>query len=176
MATTLGITTYAVGDAVTPLADKLSAISTTTDVAIQARTTMARLCRLRRAAVQSVASATDTAVSWDTEDEDPSGMIAATSSTVTIPAGMGGLWRVVAHVAVESSAGPAGGCYAYLQVNGSTNYSGPAYPFVSGFYPVCSVVETVRLSAGDTLKVWVKQTTSGAVNVTGRFAAYWVAV
>lgn len=175
MATTLGITTYAVGDAVTPLADKLSAISTTTDAAIQARTTMARLCRLRRAAVQSIAASTNTAVSWDTEDEDASGMITATSSTITIPASMGGLWRIVAHVEFQNAAG-SGGVYAYLTVNGATNYSGPSSPYVSGFYPVATLNEVVRLAAGDTLVVNVKQTHSSAVNAVGRLGAYWVAV
>jgi hypothetical protein len=50
-------------------------------------------CRLRRALGQSVAPATLTNISWDTEDEDTDGFH-STGATITIPAGLDGLYDV----------------------------------------------------------------------------------
>jgi hypothetical protein len=50
--------------------------------------------RVRRAAVQSIASGSPTAISWDTEDEDLGGFITVTSTTVTIPTGLGGIYAI----------------------------------------------------------------------------------
>ncbi|HVQ96141.1 MAG TPA: hypothetical protein VMU51_34290 [Mycobacteriales bacterium] len=49
-------------------------------------------CRLRRVAAQSIPSGAVTAIAWDTEDEDTDAFIAVTASTITIPAGLGGLY------------------------------------------------------------------------------------
>jgi hypothetical protein len=50
--------------------------------------------RLRRAANQSMTNATLTSVSWDTEDVDSDGFISVASTTITIPAGLGGLYNI----------------------------------------------------------------------------------
>lgn len=56
-----------------------------------------RTVRLSRA-VQSIPNATVTAISWDTELEDSDGFIAVTGTTVTIPAGLGGMYAVTVNV------------------------------------------------------------------------------
>lgn len=63
-------------------------------------------CRLRRAATQAIGSGSPAAISWDTEDEDTDGYIAVTATTITIPAGLGGLYDVTAwanHQSVEAT-------------------------------------------------------------------------
>lgn len=55
-------------------------------------------CRLRRVANQSIPNngGGPTSISWDTEDSDPYGFIAVTSATITIPAGLGGTYDILA--------------------------------------------------------------------------------
>ncbi|MDG4832436.1 hypothetical protein O7627_24455 [Solwaraspora sp. WMMD1047] len=57
--------------------------------------------RLRRAANQSVNSASQTNISWDTEDEDTDGFWSS-GATVTIPAGLGGLYAITYVPVVDS--------------------------------------------------------------------------
>jgi len=51
-------------------------------------------CRLRRVANQSINNITETAISWDTEDQDTDGFITVTATTITIPTGLGGLYAI----------------------------------------------------------------------------------
>jgi hypothetical protein len=49
--------------------------------------------RLRRAANQAVAAG-QTTINWDTEDADTDGFISVPSNTITIPAGLGGMYSI----------------------------------------------------------------------------------
>lgn len=50
----------------------------------------------RRVAFQSIPNTTPTAISWDTEDADTDGFLSPSSTTATIPAGLGGVYAVTA--------------------------------------------------------------------------------
>jgi len=51
-------------------------------------------CRVSRAATQSIANATVTAISWDTEVSDPVGWITVPGTTLTCPADEAGLYQI----------------------------------------------------------------------------------
>lgn len=75
-----------------------------------------RGCRLRRAAAQSVNSATTTTISWDTEDDDIGGYFSSGSPTVvTIPSGLGGLYGIIYRPFVASLT-VAGRCFGSINV------------------------------------------------------------
>jgi len=60
--------------------------------------------QLRRAANQSMTNSTYTSVSWDTEDSDADGFITATSSTLTVPSGLGGWYIMEFNATAQASA------------------------------------------------------------------------
>lgn len=53
-------------------------------------------CSLRRVANQLATSAVTLTIAWDTEDFDSDGFFAPTSTTITVPAGLGGLYAISA--------------------------------------------------------------------------------
>ena len=116
--------------------------------------------RLRRAASQAV-TAGDTAIIWDTEDADTDGFIAVSSSTITVPAGLGGMYAISGRI-VSSTAFPAN---SYITVTAA----GVAYAFHipsvstqnNGAYSVC-----VLLNASATVSVSC-YLSSGSSNFTG---------
>lgn len=126
-----------------------------------------------RAASLSVANDSLTAISWDTESVDSDGFCTPTSSTITIPAGLGGLYAVTARVTRAAN----NGSNDYLQVVCSTlgtfrshnlanlaNMTGPYVAFVG------------PLAAAETVVVSAYQSTGGAVDYTGRIDLYRVGI
>lgn len=121
---------------------------------------------LRRAATQSIGITSDTAISWDTEDTDTDGFITVTSSTITIPSGLDGIYSISAAVAWASS--PGANSNVRIALTG-----------VSGDYRTCVgtstvayqnqvVSATVALAATNTVAINCYQSTGGAINVTAR--------
>lgn len=75
--------------------------------------------RLRRAANQSQ-GAGEFAISWDTEDTDTNGYWSS-GTTVTVPAGLGGMYSLAGRF--TASAGLSGASYCYVYINSATKYT-----------------------------------------------------
>ena len=113
-----------------------------------------------RTANQSIPDSTATNVSFDTEGYDSDAYIATTSTTVTIPSGLGGLYTVSANCIWSAS--PIGGsALSYLQVT-----SGGDIERSDSIGTRNSVAQTLALDAGDSITVAVWQSTGGAINIT----------
>lgn len=117
--------------------------------------------RLRRVAVQNIGSGASANLSWDTEDFDSDGFIAVPSTTITIPAGLGGLYSLTARSA--ASAGLSGGGTLQVTAGGRT-YDG--YITNNNAGGLCTF-SGVPLAAGDTITVLQYNGHSGALNFTG---------
>jgi hypothetical protein len=133
-------------------------------------------CRLRRVANQSINNITDTAISWDTEDQDTDGFIAVTSATITIPTGLGGLYAITAFAA--AAANLAGRCY--IDIVPTTTITGtPAnlrvtIPTVASDSRYLNAL-TIPLNAADTFQVHVFHTIGAATNHTAWLSCYRIA-
>jgi len=116
-----------------------------------------------RNAAQSIASDTTTAISWDAETGDSDGFLTPTSTTVTIPSGLGGLYaitaRVVASVGLTGVAITAGGIAYSVFVD---NAIGDTHAYSL----------TMPLNAADTIQFSVRHITGSPTNVTGAMFVY----
>jgi len=122
--------------------------------------------QLARFATQSIPTGTGTftAVSWDVETTDTDGYIAATSDTITIPTGLGGLYAIWAVISWASTPGTNSTIEVY--VNGTTSFRnqiGAATQMTT-----CAVsMPAVSLAAAQTIQIRLSQGSGGAINVTG---------
>lgn len=117
---------------------------------------------LTRAAAQTIPTTVLTTISWDTEGFDSDGFVAVPSGTITIPAGLGGLY--VATVSTDWSAGTGGlGGLINIVRNGTTY--GNTMP--AGVQTGLSSI-TIPWAVGDALTVSVLHTASGSLTVTAR--------
>jgi len=122
-------------------------------------------CTLRRAAAQTLPDATNTTVSWDTEDVDTDSMWAVgTPTVITIPED--GVWAISA--TTDGSANTTG--RGYLEINITS--TGPITNVVAqGGIPVGSdrgaSTWTGPLVAGDTFIVVLFMDMAGAANIAG---------
>lgn len=147
-------------------------------VRVAAGTTSGRTgCTLRRSANQSITTDTKTNISWDAEDVDTDGFISVTSTTITIPAGLGGLYSITANVHSASAFGAAAAMYIYcagsavqiVTTGSSSNDNG--FPTVSSRnYIGCATV--LPLAAADTCVVGFYQNTGVSMNVQARLSLY----
>lgn len=114
---------------------------------------------VRRATNQSIPNGTLTAITFPIEDFDSDGFIAAGGSLFTIPAGLGGLYSVLATASI-----PSGGVAGYLVVvvNGSITYSSGGIDWSVG---QVGVSWPLSLNAGDTLDVRVLQSSGVSRNL-----------
>lgn len=119
---------------------------------------------VRRNANQSIPTGTGTytAISWDTETTDTDGFITATSDTITIPTGLGGLYSGMARVAWASS--PGTNSYIDLLIN-ATPYGFPIGAATQSTTQSLAI-GAVAIGAGDTVKIRLSQGSGGAINVT----------
>lgn len=125
---------------------------------------------LRRAAVQSIANTTDTAISWDTEDTDTDGFIAVTGSTLTIPTGLDGIYAISAAVAWASS--PGANSNVRIALTGTTGDYRTCVGTSTVAYQNQAVSATVGLSATNTIAINCYQSTGAAINVTARLEVW----
>lgn len=130
--------------------------------------------RVRRVATQSVNSATDTAISWDTEDEDTDGFIAVTSTTITIPTGLGGIYAI--SLFLQGASSLSGRCFSDIDITSAitgvpTIFRAPVEMSTETRY---TNTFTGPLLAGDSFTASVFQTSGGAVTFTGWLACYRV--
>lgn len=113
--------------------------------------------RLRRAAVQSIPDAATTAVSWDTEDYDSDGFITVPATTITIPAGLGGIYTISA--SCDPVSAPTVRWFLDIQAGGRTWRASGA---VTEDQLALSV--TVDLAAAATVVINLFQDSAGAIN------------
>lgn len=131
-------------------------------------------CFVRRTNDQSIANASETAISWDTDNHSAinDGYItvhATTGTTVTIPAGYGGLYSISGR-AIFATAPAALGGKVILEAGGE-RFVNPI-PAGAQNEPYAFPAPTMALSAGDTIQARVLQTSGGALNITN--AKLWV--
>ena len=123
-------------------------------------------CAIRRSTNQSVSSSTSFSnISWNTEDFDSDGFFSPTSTTVTIPSGLGGLYAITFQV---SSGLPPNGSEGGMRViAGGNTYGWTGRPFaVAG-----SVGITIPLAAGNTITCGAFQSVGSPANFQG---SLWV--
>ena len=121
-----------------------------------------------RTSGQSVGSGSQTTITWTTETLDTHGYLSPTSGTVTIPAGMGGLYAI--SVALDAGAALGGRCYAQITAAGQI-FRGP---FTSPGENRVSVSATVPLAAGDTVSVAMYHASGSTISFTGALHVYRV--
>jgi len=119
--------------------------------------------RLRRVANQSIPNngGAPTSISWDTEDFDSDGFIPTPSTTITIPAGLGGLYSASVLVNLQAAAVFGGRSFVDFQTPAIT-WRCPIVPTFEGIF-TASI--TIAFAAGDTFSIGVFQTSGGAVNI-----------
>ena len=121
-----------------------------------------------RTSGQSVGSGSQTTITWTTETLDTHGYLSPTSGTVTIPAGMGGLYAI--SVALDEGAALGGRCYAQITAGGQI-FRGP---FTSPGEDRVAVAVTLPLAAGDTVSVAMYHASGSTISFTGALHVYRV--
>jgi hypothetical protein len=141
-------------------------------------------CAVKRTANQSIASsATRAEISFDGEDFDSDGFFTATSTDITIPTGLGGIYAVQFQVTWASSPGTSALTRARIIPNGATSYNvidGDASVYQVYNYGGTNVVTggsgTWVFGAGDKITLTVAQGSGGAINVTATMSIYRIGV
>lgn len=121
---------------------------------------------LARVATQSIpgGATTFTAISWDSELTDTDGFITVTADTITIPAGLGGIYAITGTVGWGATApGTNSSIEIYNVTNGNIYRQavGGASQMTS-----CTVAITIALAASDQIQLRVSHGGGSAVNVT----------
>lgn len=118
-------------------------------------------CTLSRSTNQSINNSTGTNISWTTEGYDPDGFIAVTGTSITIPAGFGGIYDLTVQGVWASS-----GSYdvGLVPVVGGVQQ----FPnLMSNIYGSCShSLSGIPLADLETLQVQAFQSSGGALNLT----------
>lgn len=120
---------------------------------------------LRRASAQTIGASTQATITWDTEDQDTDGFIAVSGTTITIPAGCGGLYAV--NVRMQASSTVTTGA-VYLTIGGEVY--GQEW-IAAGSYGTVGT-GAVRILATTTLSVQVFNGTGSSRDFTGRWTCY----
>lgn len=133
-------------------------------------------CRLRRVAAQSITSGNQIGISWDTEDADTDLFITVTSTTITIPTGLGGLYAVTAEGLW--AAAPATGRNLIIVNPGTSGLTGIPAEFRNSHAATETQISqaiTIPMLEGDTFTIDVFQTSGGPINITGWMSCYRIA-
>lgn len=129
-------------------------------------------CTLQRAANQSIPNNTLTFINWDQEDADTSGFITVPGGTITIPAGLGGIYSIAAQAFCSTSWGGNINDQLLLSVGGIDWY----FPTQNANNGSKTAGLVVPLAAGNTISFWVKHNMGSAQNFIARIYVYRVAV
>ncbi len=122
----------------------------------------------RRTAGLTANNATNTPVTWTTEDVDSDGFLTPTSATFTVPAGLGGLY--IAQCALAQSAAAGGRTFVDITPSTGTAYLARSSVVAGEF--ACSVTGFFALPAAATLTCNFFQTSGAAMTITGSFVVY----
>lgn len=111
---------------------------------------------------QSISDNTLTAISWDTETSDLWGFYPGSGATITVPAGYPGVYAIGAKTSWAGS--PSAGemdIYINSVQRNATITTGSNTSSFQGF--------VTYLAVGDTVQIYVKQTSGSALNTSGAF-------
>jgi len=141
-------------------------------------------CAVKRTANQSIATgATRAEITFDGEDFDSDGFFTASSTDITIPAGLGGIYAVQFQVTWASSPGTTALTRARIIPSGATSYNvidGDASQYQVYNYGGTNVVTggsgTWVFGAGDKITLTVAQGSGGSINVTATMSIYRIGV
>jgi hypothetical protein len=127
---------------------------------------------LVKSAAQSINNATDTAITWNTEDYDTDGFHSTVSNTdrITIPTGKGGYYLVSAKLSFAANATGVRSCT--IKKNGTTNIIGADLNNQGGSASaVLNFERVISCVATDYFTLQAYQTSGGALN-TDNAAGY----
>ena len=114
-------------------------------------------CSLTKSAAQSIATATETAITFNTEvfDTDSFHSTSSNTSRITIPSGKAGKYLVNGQIMIDSAG--SGGAQGVLYLNGATRY----VSYISNATPLAapSVIwnNVLNLSVGDYIELFAAQ-------------------
>ena len=131
--------------------------------------------RLRRAANQSFASGTQTALSWDTEDEDTDAFH-STGGTITIPSGLDGIYAIAAYLLWASAPGSGRNLIDIVPSSAISNYPVRFRSSSANTEASLAVAASIPLLGGDTFTIEPFQTSGSPINATGWVSVVRVAV
>jgi len=130
-----------------------------------------------RTAVQSLATATFTALAFTAADEWDSDSFHSTTvnnTRITVPTGLGGTYHMIGNLTYAS--GTASQRFFSIKLNGSADLAAsninPAGP--NGHVDTVSVM--YKLAAGDYIELSCFQSSGVALNITGSLSAHWVSL
>lgn len=130
----------------------------------------------RRNANQSITDSTWTDVSWDAEDSDSDGFLTPTTTTITVPSGLGGLYQCHAYVRPQDSV-------AYTRID-CRLFQGTTSRAIGSYYSttpgaddaICSLSPLLVLAAADTIKLQILQVSGGSRNFKANIWLYRIGV
>lgn len=130
---------------------------------------------LTRVANQSITQSTVTAISWDTEIEDTPGNFAAPGTTLTVPAGLDGLWAITFQT-IYGAAVDYNIIVGQIVAGGITFQSTDSDDATFVLTPIMTMTVIVPLAVGNTIVASTRHNAVAAQNITGRILAYRVAL
>ena len=136
--------------------------------------------RWRRSTQTPIASGSQTSINWNIEDEDTDGFLSIASTTITIPAGLGGLYVITAKTEWDSALGAAGAAIRNLVIIVPTstiaNFASQFRNNVDAADALNYAAVTIPLLGGDSFTVDVFQTSGVNHSVTAWLTCYRVGV
>ena len=126
-------------------------------------------CRAYKAAVQSVNTATDTALLYDSERFDNAAFHSTSSNTsrFTVPTGAGGKYLIGSSVYVVANGGGSGRSL-WWELNATTRIGQQNGPVSASTNTSLAPATVYALSAADYVEAKVNQDSGGALNVGGQ--------
>lgn len=133
-------------------------------------------CTIRKTGNTSVNSGATQLITWTAEDVDTDGFIAVSSSTITIPTDLGGLYAVSCSVLFDISPIASIGTAISATLSGTIRgYHGSVLSAnntitSSGSIRTSGTSVVIPMAAGDTLSFYAIQSSGSAQNLTGAIA------
>ncbi|CAB4168169.1 Bacteriophage lambda, Stf, side tail fibre-repeat-2 [uncultured Caudovirales phage] len=129
-------------------------------------------CSLSNSASQSISNATQTTVTFDTEQWDTDGIHSTSSNTgrFTVPAGKGGKWRLSGTLNGDTS---GTNWSLFIYVNGSYFITGfPQFSQIAngGGTGMFTLSYELNLAAADYIELKAEQASGGAANIRGQYS------
>lgn len=139
-------------------------------------------CRVFNSAAISIPNSTTTALTFDSERYDPTGMHSTVTNTSRITISTAGLYLVTGHVAFAGNA--TGFRWIAVSLNGTTTLLAMhnQLSVTAADQALFSVSTVWKFSPGDFIQLLVNQTSGGALNVNSaadyspEFSATWIGV
>lgn len=140
------------------------------------------MCRVYSSVTQNIATATNTALTFNSERYDPTGMHSTSSNTsrITVPSGGAGVYHIGGCAVFAANA--TGVRAIWIMLNGATRISQWAVPASSATDQAMHVSCDYKLAVSDYVELYVLQTSGGllAVNSTSAYSpefwCHWVGV